>query len=453
MSNSRAVPRRGRPAPRRRQGPGQGQAQRQAQRPPAAPARADLRGLAEMGPWLEPPPRAVWAAGWAMLPLRLFLGVTFCFAGLQKLANPAFFRASSPISIQAQLAGAARRSPIHGLVSPLAHLAVPLGIVIALAELAIGLGTLLGLWVRVAAIGGAVLSFFLFLTVSFHSSPYFTGADIVFFFAWLPLVLAGAGGVLSLDALAAELVRRRHGAEPAALVPVPFARVREVCGSFEDGRCTARSGAPCEPGPCPWLLPQRRSAAQRATEAELDRRTFTVQGALAGLAALGALLLGGVAAAAGRLAGGSSGSTGTPALGSSRTTVASSTTTTGAPSATTAAPSPTTSTTAVRAIPAGTKIGPASAVPVGGAASFTDPTTGDPSLVIQPKAGSFLAFDAVCSHAGCIVEYDAQGKLFVCPCHGSQFNGRTGAVETGPAPTGLGHIGITEGPDGQLYVT
>src|SRR5215475_11237715 len=49
----------------------------------------------------------------ALLPLRAFLGFTFCFAGLQKLANPLFFEAGNPASIQAQLAGAARRSPIH----------------------------------------------------------------------------------------------------------------------------------------------------------------------------------------------------------------------------------------------------------------------------------------------------------------------------------------------------
>ena len=42
------------------------------------------------------------------------------------------------------------------------------------------------------------LSLTLFLTVSFHSSPYFTGADIVFLFAWTPMALAGAGrGVVS----------------------------------------------------------------------------------------------------------------------------------------------------------------------------------------------------------------------------------------------------------------
>jgi thiosulfate dehydrogenase [quinone] large subunit len=102
--------------------------------------------------------------------------------------------------------------------------------------------------------------------------------------------------------------------------------------------------------------------------------------------------------------------------------------------------------------PAGQKIGPASVVPVKGAASFQDPSNGDPALVVQPKAGTFLAFDAVCPHAGCIVEYDSNSATFNCPCHGSQFNGTTGAVELGPASTGLTKLQIAEGADGQLYV-
>ncbi len=55
---------------------------------------------------MGPLPRALYSAGWVLLPLRVFLGFTFSFAGLQKLANPGFFDASNPASIQAQLAGA-----------------------------------------------------------------------------------------------------------------------------------------------------------------------------------------------------------------------------------------------------------------------------------------------------------------------------------------------------------
>ena len=170
----------------------------------------------------RPPPKPFALSGWALLPLRAFLGFTFCFAGLQKLANPNFLNAKSPSSIQAQLIASIRVSPVHSLLGHLLRFAVPIGIAIALAELAVGIGALLGLWTRVAAAGGMALSLTLFLTVSFHSSPYYTGADIVFFFAWIPLLLAGAGGVLSLDALIAARVATEAKRGPATVVTCPI---------------------------------------------------------------------------------------------------------------------------------------------------------------------------------------------------------------------------------------
>jgi thiosulfate dehydrogenase [quinone] large subunit len=374
------------------------------------------------------------------------LGFTFCFAGLQKLANPGFFDASNPASIQAQLAAAARRSPIHPLISPLVHVAVPLGVLIALAEVAIGLGALLGLFPRLAALGGMVLSLMLFLTVSFHSSPYYTGADIVFIFAWSPLLLAGSGGAIAADALVANGVRRRAGQDPEYVVPIPFSTVREVCGSFDKGVCRARRGAPCAPTRCPFLM-DRPQSATRLAEAEMDRRTFAAQGTFAATAAFVALVGGGLAAGIGRLAGASSPKQGPLALG--ETTTVPTTGSGSVPGTNVTAPS----TTTPPPRPAGTAIGSASQVAVGGAGTFNDPSTGDPSIVIQPRSGTFVAFDLVCPHAGCIVQYDAAGKVLVCPCHGSQFNANTGAVETGPAVTGLQRIRVAEGPDGQLYVT
>jgi thiosulfate dehydrogenase [quinone] large subunit len=391
-------------------------------------------------------------AGWALLPLRAFLGITFVFAGLQKLANPGFFDSSNPSSIQAQLAGAQRVSPIHGLLGPISHVAIPVGLVIAFAEVAIGLGTLLGFIARGAALGGLVLSFMLFLTISYHSHPYYTGSDIVFVFAWIPLVIAGAGGVLSVDALLARRVRVTMGAEPEAVVPVSFAVVRRVCGQFDRGSCQARHGEPCAPAPCPFLA--EPPATRRIDQRELDRRTVLAKGGVA--AGVGAVVLlgGGVAAGLGRLAGGGAASSKdltTPTLGGPAAGP-------GSPgSSTTTAPSTPASTTtsapAQASQPAGTKIGPASGVPVGGAASFQDPSSGDPALVVQPVSGSFAAFDAVCPHAGCTVQYSSTQRLFICPCHGSEFNGRTGAVEVGPAQRGLTELQIAEGSDGDLYVT
>ena len=176
---------------------------------------------------------------------------------------------------------------------------------------------------------------------------------------------------------------------------------------------------------------------------EVDRRTVVVKGAATAALSAAALVGGGLVAGLGRLAGGST-TTKTPTLGGTGSATPTTTSTT--------AGGPTTSTAPTAPGPPGTKIGPAHDVPVGGAAAFQAPSSGDPALVVQPHAGTYLAFDAVCPHAGCTVEYDTTGKLFVCPCHGSEFNGITGAVEVGPAQSGLTRLTIAEGPDGQLYV-
>lgn len=396
-----------------------------------------------------PPPHSLALSGWALLPLRAFLGITFCFAGLQKLANPNFFNANSPSSIQAQLIASIRISPLHELLGHLLRFAVPIGIVIAVAELAVGLGTLLGLWTRAAAAGGMLLAFTLFLTVSFHSSPYYTGADIVFVFAWIPLVLAGSGGVLSLDGVIAARVAGEYDLGPPAVVPVRFSLVQQVCGQYQHDACAARGGDPCDVRGCPFLVSdpsgRRESLARRGPD-EIDRRTLVLGGAA--VAAAG--VAGGVAAAAaaglGRAAGGvksPAGQTVTLTPGRSGSSGAS-----GGGTTTTAPASQGATTT----VPSGTRIGPANQVPVGGAASFTDPKTGDPGLVLQPAKGRFVAYDAVCPHAGCTVGYSSAANLIVCPCHGSEFDPSTGAVVSPPASRGLGTIQVSVDGNGDLVV-
>ncbi len=121
-------------------------------------------------------------------------------------------------------------------------------------------------------------------------------------------------------------------------------------------------------------------------------------------------VLAGADAGLGRAVGGakSPAGAGTSALSPTGPTSGAGTTTTSAPAgATTTAPSA-----------AGTRIGLASQVPVGGAATFTDPATGDPGLVFQLTKDQFVAYDAVCPHAGCTVGYSPGAKLIVCTCHG-----------------------------------
>ena len=402
-------------------------------------------------PATAPPPRALALAGWALLPLRAFLGFTFCFAGLQKLANPNFFNAADPAGIRAQLIAAERVSPLP-LLGHLLRFSTPLGLVIALAEVAVGLGTLLGLWTRLAAAGGALLSLMLFLTVSFHSSPYYTGADIVFVFAWLPLILAGSGGVLSVDGWIARRSDARAGRGRGDLVAVPFSVIQQVCGHYDHDRCDARGGAPCAVAPCPFL---RTGAAPgggpagAVGPADDGRRRLVTTGAAVAVVGVVGLAMAGLAAAVGRAVGGAPRlASGTASLPGAAATTTPTTARSATATTTTAAPSGPATTLAT---PPGTVIGPARDVPVGGAASFQDPRTGDPALALQLTKGQFVAYDAICPHAGCTVGYSAGAKLLVCPCHGSEFEPATGAVIQGPATRGLTTIQIAEGPDGQLY--
>lgn len=324
--------------------------------------------------------------GWVLLPLRAFLAVTFVYAGMLKLTDSTYLDPASPNSVHAQMVRAAKTSPIGPLVSLSADLSTATGLLIAFAELAVGLGVLLGLWTRLAALGGLLLSLSFFLTVSWSTSPYFFGSDIVFFFAWTPLLVAGDGGVYSVTAL----IRRRVRAD----------------------------------------LGVRSDRAQRPPVlAQVERRTFVRSGGVAlGVAGV-AVLTGGFSAWAAHRRASSSTASGT-ALGP----------TTAPSAAASSAPSPTASPTASPTSP-GTQLGLASSVPVGQAASFTDSNGGGPAYVVQPTKGQFKAFSAICPHAGCTVNFSPSG--FVCPCHGSQFDAATGAVLSGPASSGLPAIPIT----------
>jgi thiosulfate dehydrogenase [quinone] large subunit len=353
------------------------------------------------------------------------LGVTFAYAGLQKLANPNFFIASSPISIQNQLAGAARFSPIHSLLHAMLPYAGLLGMIIAYAEIAIGLGTLLGFMSRTAAIGGAVLSFNLFLAISFHSSPYFTGADIVFFFAWLPLVVAGSGSQLSLDAYLRRYVRTKLDAPVEELVSISFAQVQSVCGNFNNDTCTALNHAACRAQVCPVLLGDAAPHSTTIDIASIERRQLVVGGATAAAVGTAAVLLGASTAAVGKMIGNASST-------STSTTSTTTTTSSGGSSK-------------------GHLLGAASQVPVGSAATFTIPSTGDPGIVFHMKDGSWLGYDTVCPHAGCTVGWSTGATLMVCPCHGSEFEVSNGDVVNGPASHGLTALSIIES-GGNLYL-
>jgi thiosulfate dehydrogenase [quinone] large subunit len=155
----------------------------------------------------------------SLLVLRLFLGATFTFAGLHKLYDPGFLAGTSSESVQRQAAALHGTGPVAELLGLAGTHAVALGMVVAFGELAVGIGTLLGLWTRLAATGGFLLSLTFFLTVGWRVRPYYYGSDIVFLFAWTPFLLGGVGGMPSVDAwLAARAARRLPPDSPASLV-------------------------------------------------------------------------------------------------------------------------------------------------------------------------------------------------------------------------------------------
>jgi Rieske Fe-S protein len=59
--------------------------------------------------------------------------------------------------------------------------------------------------------------------------------------------------------------------------------------------------------------------------------------------------------------------------------------------------------------------------------------------VYRDLAGTVHKCSAVCTHMGCVVEWNHVEKSWDCPCHGSRFNPE-GRVVMGPAIDDLGEV-------------
>ena len=324
---------------------------------------------------------------YAILPLRLFLGVTFVYAALQKIADPGFLQPGSTTYIGTQLNGFATHSPIAFLINTFALPAPQLtGAGVIAAELAIGLATVLGLWTRWAAAAGAAVNFVLFLTASWTIQPYFLGSDSIYTVAWITLALTGDLGLLT--------------AEPWLRAQLGFGRPRGRDVAFDPARRRLLLEAGGAAVALVWVL-------------SVFPRIKPVRQAIV-----------------------------TPTPSPSATPSPTPSATPGKSPGKTPSPSPT---------PTGTKIGSLADLKSQGSLQFQDPATGDPGIVVQPSANRLVAFDAVCTHAGCTVGYDPGQKLLVCPCHGAAFDpANNAAVVAGPAPTPLQAIKVTVS-GGEVY--
>jgi len=306
----------------------------------------------------------------------MFLGVTFLYAGLQKIQDPGFLSPGSSTYIGTQLQGFALHSPITFVLNLLA-IPVPqlTGIGVIGAELVVGALVLLGVGTRWAAALGALLSFTLFLTASWTIQPYFLGSDSIYTVAWITLVLIGDQGVLTV-------------------APALFG-------------------------------PARPSTGARRAAADMSRRRLLLQMGSAAVAVVWVLAL----------------------LPRSRTQPQPAAQSSPAASGSSPAASPTPVVS-----PTGTRIGALADLQSQGSLTFTDPASGDPAVAVSLGGGSVVAFDAVCTHAGCQVSYDPNQRLIACPCHGAIFDpSRGAAVVAGPAPSPLASIPLQVGADGGVY--
>lgn len=86
----------------------------------------------------------------------------------------------------------------------------------------------------------------------------------------------------------------------------------------------------------------------------------------------------------------------------------------------------------------GGTLGPVSTIPVGGGRIFSAQQV----VVTQPTKGTIHGFSAICTHMGCLVAEVTQGVI-ICPCHGSAFSIKNGAVVGGPAPSPLPARSVT----------
>jgi Rieske Fe-S protein len=77
----------------------------------------------------------------------------------------------------------------------------------------------------------------------------------------------------------------------------------------------------------------------------------------------------------------------------------------------------------------------------GGRAASVKLPGGGPGVVSRLSTSQAACFSAVCPHLGCTVA--PTDSAFSCPCHGSQFDLRTGAVRQGPATSGLTKVAVS----------
>lgn len=66
---------------------------------------------------------------------------------------------------------------------------------------------------------------------------------------------------------------------------------------------------------------------------------------------------------------------------------------------------------------------------------------GSAAVILKNSNGSLIAFSAVCTHLGCIVQWQKEKQEFLCPCHAGHYRA-DGTVISGPPPKPLRRLPI-----------
>ena len=82
---------------------------------------------------------------------------------------------------------------------------------------------------------------------------------------------------------------------------------------------------------------------------------------------------------------------------------------------------------------------------------FRYPTELDPAILVRLPGGELRAFNQHCTHLGCVVYWEADGRRMVCPCHDGVFDALTGDVVAGPPQRPLGRIAVEVRADGMIW--
>lgn len=67
---------------------------------------------------------------------------------------------------------------------------------------------------------------------------------------------------------------------------------------------------------------------------------------------------------------------------------------------------------------------------------------GSSAVLIRKNDGALIALSAVCTHLGCIVQWEKDKQTFICPCHAGHYT-PDGAVISGPPPKPLARLPVS----------